>query len=90
MNSDPADYQILVHLFGATSSPSCANLGLKQTASDNQEVFSKEAIDTIIQNFYVDDCLQSMRSKSKAISLVSELCELLSIESVPMSQEHFQ
>ena len=31
-NKDPEDCQMLVHLFGATSSPRCTNFGLKQTA----------------------------------------------------------
>ena len=42
LNSDTAEHQMLVHLFGATSSPSCANFGLRHTADDNQDVFSKE------------------------------------------------
>jgi len=93
---------MLVHLFGATSSPSCANFGLKETADDNQEMFSKEAVRTLRRNFYVDDCLKSIKGETKAISLVSELRALLSkggfrltkwisnfrkvIESVPTSE----
>ena len=30
-------YRMTVHLFGATSSPGCANFALKQTAVDNEE-----------------------------------------------------
>ena len=101
-NKDPEDYQMLVHLFGATSSPSCANFGLKQTADDNQEIFTEEAVRTVRRNFYVDDCLKSIKGETKAISLVSELRALLSkggfrltkwisnsrrvIESVPTSE----
>ena len=36
INSQPKDYRMNVHLFGATSSPSCANFALSQTAFDNQ------------------------------------------------------
>ena len=78
LNSDPAEHQMLVHLFGATSSPSCANFGLRRTADDNQDVFSKEVIDTVRRNFYVDDCLKSVRNEVEAIPLVSDLRELLS------------
>ena len=101
-NKDPEDYQMLVHLFGATSSPSCARFGLRQTADDNQEMFSEEAVRTLRGNFYVDDCLKSIKGETKAISLVSELRALLSkggfrlnkwisnsrrvIESVPTSE----
>ena len=77
-SKDPEDYQMLVHLFGATSSPNCASFGLRQTADDNQEMFSKEAVRTLRRNFYVDDCLKSIKGETKAISLVSELRALLS------------
>ena len=35
LDADPQEFQVLVHLFGATSSPSCANFALRQTADDN-------------------------------------------------------
>ncbi|XP_015761459.1 PREDICTED: uncharacterized protein LOC107340608 [Acropora digitifera] len=78
LNSDPAEHQMLMHLFGPTSSPSCANFGLRRTADDNQDVFSKEVIDTVRRNFYVDDCLKSVRDEVKAIPLVPDLSKLLS------------
>ena len=77
-HKDPEDYQMLVHLFGAASSPSCTNFGLKQTADDNQEMFSEEAVRTLRRNFYVDACLKSIKGETKAILLVSELRALLS------------
>ena len=57
LDSSPAEYQMLVHLFGATSSPSCSNFALRRGADDNRGEFSQEAVDTIKRNFYVDDCL---------------------------------
>lgn len=36
-----AEYQMLVHLFGAVSSPSCANYALKKTAEDNEDRVGK-------------------------------------------------
>ena len=36
---DPIEMRMCVHLFGAASSPGCANFGLKQVATDNEEVF---------------------------------------------------
>ena len=78
LNSDPEEYQMMVHLFGATSSPSCANFGLRRTAEDNQQAFSKEAVNSVKDNFYVDDCLKSVSSENKAIVLVDELRQLLS------------
>ncbi|XP_068716993.1 uncharacterized protein [Montipora capricornis] len=78
LNSEPEEYQMMVHLFGATSSPSCANFGLRRTAEDNCQEFSKEAVDSVKDNFYVDDCLKSVPSKTEAIGLVNELRTLLS------------
>ena len=56
------------HVFGAVSSPSYANFALRKTAADNQGDFSNEAVRTVAQNFYVDDCLKSVDSE-KALSL---------------------
>lgn len=39
LSSEPEDYQMMVHFFGATS-PSCANFGLRWTAVDSQQEFS--------------------------------------------------
>ena len=35
LSQPPKDYQMLVHIFGATSSPCCASRVLQQTANDN-------------------------------------------------------
>ena len=78
LDSKPAEYQMLVHLFGASSSPSCSNFALRRTADDNRAEFSQEAVDNINRNFYVDDCLKSVRSAPEAIPLIGELRELLS------------
>ena len=77
LSKQPVEYQMTVHLFGATSSPSCCSYALKKTSEDNKE-FSKEVIETVNQNFYVDDCLKSLPTKEDAIGLVKELPVLLS------------
>ena len=41
---EPVDYQILVHSFGATSSPSCASFCLKKTDLDNLDKFDEEPL----------------------------------------------
>ena len=77
LSKELVDYQMLVHLFGATSSPSCASFCLKKTASDNQGEFDEETI-TVDRNFYVDDCLKSVPTTDKAVRLSGQLRELLS------------
>lgn len=47
--------RIIVHIFGAVSSPSCATL--LKTAEDNQNEYPAEVVETVRQNFYVDDVL---------------------------------
>ncbi|XP_028404802.1 uncharacterized protein LOC114527367 [Dendronephthya gigantea] len=71
------EYQMQVHLFGATSSPSCAAFALRKTAQDHGAEFDKETVNTVNKNFYVDDCLKSVPTVNKAVSLVSELTTLL-------------
>ena len=66
-----------VHLFGATSSPSCASYALRKTADDNRCDFDIQIIDTLKRNFYVDDCLKSVSTVGEALNLVEELPKLL-------------
>lgn len=65
-----------VHLFGATSSASCASYVLKTTAEDNHEQYSKEAVDTVLNNFYVDDCLKSVPTEVQVVNIQEELTSL--------------
>lgn len=78
LTKDPVEYQMTVHLFGATSSPSCCSYALKKTAEDNQREFSKDVVDTVSRDFYVDDYLRSLPTKEEAVNLVQELPILLS------------
>ena len=64
--------QMVVHLFGAISSPACANFAY------NKEDFPSDVISTLKRNFYVDDCLKSLTLKTKATAHVDSLRNLLS------------
>ena len=66
----PTDFRMNVHLFGAVSSPSCANFALKRIASDNEEKYGPDAVRFIHRNFYVDDGLKSVPNSSEAIDLI--------------------
>ena len=77
LDSQPKEYQMRVHLFGGASSPSCANFALKKTAEDNKGDFDVYTIETVKQNFYVDDCLKSVPTDQAAINLTDQLCKLL-------------
>ena len=64
-----------VHLFGATSFPSCANFVLKQTANDCEGEYGEKAADFIRNNFYVDDGLKSVppTALASAVELVKNV-----------------
>ena len=76
-SKEPEDHQMLVHLLGARSSPSCSSFALKKTAEDNRKYFDAEIIDTVNRNFYLDDCLNSVASTDEAVHLVHQLPALL-------------
>ena len=78
LEAQPSTYRMKVHLFGAASSPGCANYGLKHIAAEGQGRFSADTIKFIQRNFYVDDGLSSVASTSQAIQLVKEARELCS------------
>ncbi|XP_041947173.1 uncharacterized protein LOC121708505, partial [Alosa sapidissima] len=67
------EHRMTVHLFGATSSPSCASFALKQTAEDFKDLFLHETVETIKQDIYVDDCLKSVATEADAVTLCKEL-----------------
>ena len=76
--SRPAQpYRMKVHLFGASSSPSCAAFCLRQTVVMYGDKYSEKTADTIRRNFYVDDCLVSCETPERAITLIKEMMELL-------------
>lgn len=76
LTKDPEEYQMLLHLFGATSSPSCSNFTLLKTAEDEGK-FNSEVINIVKRHFYVDDCLKSTPTVSSAIPLAQDLRDLL-------------
>ena len=70
LTKESKDHQTQVHIFGATSSPSCTSFCLKKSAQENREKFDAETIKTVEKNFYVDDCLKSTQSIIDAKRLV--------------------
>ncbi|XP_030844258.1 uncharacterized protein LOC105444708 [Strongylocentrotus purpuratus] len=77
LEKPPVEYQMLVHLFGATSSPSCAGFAINKTVQDNKRDFDEGVAETVLDNFYVDDCLKSVSTREEAKKLIPQLNELL-------------
>ena len=78
MSQKPASYRMNVHLFGATSSPSCASYSLRRTAADNAAMFSNDVVTSVERNFYVDDLLKSVSNVEVGIQISTELRDILS------------
>ncbi|KAK0142765.1 hypothetical protein N1851_019297 [Merluccius polli] len=70
------EHRMTVHIFGAVSSPSCATFALLKTADDNQNDYAAEIVNTIRQNFYVDDCLKAVSTVEQATYLYENLTNL--------------
>lgn len=72
----PIEYRMTVHLFGAGSSPRCANFGLKRIADDYEEKFGNEAANFVRNDFYVDDGLKSVDTVKHATTLIQQTKEM--------------
>ena len=71
------DYRMRVHIFGAVSSPGCANFALQQVGRDNEHV-NREAAQFLQHDFYVDDGLHASDDVDTAANLLNhatQICE---------------
>ncbi|KAI2646413.1 Pro-Pol polyprotein [Labeo rohita] len=71
----PQDYRLKVHLFGAVSSPGCANYALKYLAKEN-ELLLPVGSQFVARDFYVDDGVTSADTEEKAIRMAQEAREI--------------
>ncbi|XP_066928826.1 uncharacterized protein [Clytia hemisphaerica] len=69
-------YEMTVHPFGATSSPSVCSYALKRTAKENESLFGSEAKCSVERDFYVDDFLKSYPSVEIARSSVKSISDM--------------
>ena len=47
------------------------NYALQQAAKDNDLLFPQDVIATVLENFYMDDCLKSVNSAEEAINCLN-------------------
>ena len=76
--SEVAVFQYVRHIFGSKGSPTCANYALRRTATDNASQFP-EAAQSVINNFYMDDYLESSPTAEEATRKAKDLVNLLSL-----------
>ena len=74
-SKDPIENRMTVHLFGATSSPGCANFALKKAAQDSECELGSAAADFLRNYFYVDDGLKSCATIEEANHLIKSVKE---------------
>ncbi len=70
------EHRMLVHLFGATSSPSCSSYALRKCAEDHKDLYDAMTVDVVYNNVYVDDCLVSVPTDSDAVLLYQRLTKM--------------
>ena len=70
-------YQMLIHIFGATDSPYCANFAVKCVARVNKERCSRVASESILKSFYADDLLMSVITTEEAVNLAKEISNVM-------------
>ena len=74
-----AEFKMTVHLFGAVSSPSCANFALRRTSKQYGQNYDADVSSTLLRNFYVDDMLKSAPNEFSALKLMKDVKELCNI-----------
>lgn len=75
VEQEPTTYKMLVHPFGATSSPFCANYALKSAITDDDGNLSDCSKKIARHCIYVDDCIASVRDIETAKRVIRELGE---------------
>jgi len=76
-SKEPVEFRMNVHLFGAKSSPSCANYGLKYLSRLFEDDYPS-AGPFLRDDFYVDDGMTSLPTVESAVKLIEESRNLCS------------
>ena len=74
--AEVAVFQYVRHIFGSKRSPTCANYALRRTATDKAIQFP-EAAQSVINNFYMDEHLESSPTIDEAARKAKDLVKLL-------------
>ena len=78
-------HQYTRHNFGAKGSPTCANYALQRTASDNAKKYP-EAAKAVLENFYMDDYLDTVESPKRILIRSQVLVRLLHLGGVRLTK----
>ena len=72
------DHKMTVHIFGKIDSPCIENWVIKRIVSDRSNKYPVDIINTIHENFYVDDYLDCFNSEERAIDAIQKIISILS------------
>ena len=78
MDDEPTEYNLNVHVFGATSSSTCASFCLRHIAREFGHMHQPLTFEIAKHSFYVDNSLSSCEAETEAINLVQDLVKMLS------------
>ena len=85
-SNEPLDeYEMLVHIFGAVSSPTVCNFALQKLIEDAPDEY-KHAAQRIRTDFYVDNLLTSFDCVKEGVEACSTLVKLLALGGFPLVQ----
>lgn len=76
-DKEPSIFEMMVHIFGATSSPSTCCYALRRTADDNKDKYSATAQNAVKTKFYVDDFVASFDDEIRATDVCHEVASLV-------------
>ena len=76
IDTEPHDYVMCAHFFGATSSASCSNYVLRRRVVEYETVFGEAAANALHSNFYVDDLLKSIEDLDSAKQLMKDVINI--------------
>ena len=76
-DKEPEELEWNVLPFGATCSPCCASFALQKHVKDN--VKDPDVLCSVLEAFYVDNCLDGKPTVQNARQLVGDLCEALGV-----------
>ncbi|XP_068209384.1 uncharacterized protein [Palaemon carinicauda] len=79
IDNDLVEYRMRVHVFGNSTSPAVATLGLRKTAQASGKDFGNRVTQFVSRNFYVDDGLTSCTTKEEAINLIKDTQKALAM-----------
>ena len=73
LSQDLAEYEMTVHIFGAVSSPSCSNFGLRRAADDYECKIGTESADVLRKT----SMLMTASDRTRRCMLLSNECTML-------------